>query len=77
MFTNSEAEWFQAFRRAVLENEPDLAYGYTEDALALISKRFSDPNRARCILTRFSISDECRRASETHAATANFLAMPF
>jgi hypothetical protein len=44
MFTNTHAEWFQAFRRAVLESEPDLAYGYTEDALALISKRFSDPN---------------------------------
>jgi hypothetical protein len=42
MFTNSEAEWFQAFRRAVLEEKPDLAYGLTDDALALISKRFGD-----------------------------------
>jgi hypothetical protein len=44
MFTNTEAEWFQAFRRAVLENEPDFAFGYAEDALALISKRLCDPN---------------------------------
>jgi hypothetical protein len=33
MFTNIEAEWFQAFRKAVLENEAGLVYGYVEDAL--------------------------------------------
>jgi hypothetical protein len=44
MFTNFEAEWFQAFRRAVLESEPDLAYSYAEDALTIIGERLRDPD---------------------------------
>jgi hypothetical protein len=44
MFTNTEAEWFQAFRRAVLESEPDFAYRCAEDALTLISKRLCNPD---------------------------------
>jgi hypothetical protein len=44
MFTDFDAEWFQAFRKAVLENEPDLACWYAEEALGIISERFRAPD---------------------------------
>jgi hypothetical protein len=43
MFLNSDLKWFQSFRLAVLESEPDLARGYAEAALDSIGERLRVP----------------------------------
>jgi hypothetical protein len=44
MFADFESKWFQSFRRAVLKRERDLAYGFAEEALAVIGERLREPN---------------------------------
>jgi len=44
MLLELNSKWFQAYCRAVMENEPDIARGYVEDAYLQIDQRLCAPD---------------------------------